>query len=254
VATNRQDVTATAFALGKKLGKVSVRAGVCDGFIGNRILMAYRTAADHMVLDGASPFEIDRAMRNFGFAMGPFQVSDLAGLDIGWATRKRLAPTRDPKERIPTYADKLCEAGHFGQKTGKGYYIYGDGAPTENPEISALIAAERAERGITSRPFSDDEILRRYMCAMVNEAARVVSEGIARRPLDVDMVFLTGYGFPRHRGGPMKWADLDGLPGVLADIQRFAQEDAYFWQPADLLVRLVNDGKTFDDLNKEALS
>jgi 3-hydroxyacyl-CoA dehydrogenase len=245
------DVVATGFALGKRLGKVSVRAGVCDGFIGNRILLAYRTAADHMVLDGASPFQIDRVMREFGFAMGPFQVGDLAGLDIGWATRKRLAPTRDPRERVPTYADKLCEQGHLGQKTGRGYYIYGDGAPKENPEVLALIDAEREALGITPRDFSDEEILRRYMCAMVNEGARVVGEGIARRPLDVDMVFLTGYGFPRYRGGPMKWADMEGLKRILEDINTFAKADPYFWQPAPLLAELVAEGKTFDDLNKE---
>ncbi|MCE8520843.1 enoyl-CoA hydratase/isomerase family protein [Ruegeria pomeroyi] len=245
------DVVATGFALGKRLGKVSVRAGVCDGFIGNRILLAYRTAADHMVLDGASPFQIDRVMRAFGFAMGPFQVGDLAGLDIGWATRKRLAPTRDPRERVPTYVDKLCEQGHLGQKTGLGYYIYGDGVPKENPEVLALIEAERKALGITPRDFSDEEILRRYMCAMVNESARVVGEGIARRPLDVDMVFLTGYGFPRYRGGPMKWADMDGLARILDDINTFAKADPYFWQPAPLLADLVTEGKAFDDLNKE---
>ncbi|MCC1493635.1 3-hydroxyacyl-CoA dehydrogenase NAD-binding domain-containing protein [Cognatishimia sp. F0-27] len=246
------DVIATGFALGKRLGKVSVRAGVCDGFIGNRILMAYRTATDHMVLDGASPFEIDRVLRGFGFAMGPFQVSDLAGLDIGWATRKRLAPTRDPRERVPAYADKLCEAGHFGQKTGRGYYVYGDGGPVPNPDVERLITEERAVLGITPKTFSDVEILRRVLCAMVNEASRVVEEGIARCPRDVDMVFLTGYGFPRHRGGPMKWADLDGLPGVLADIERFAQDDAYFWQPAPMLAALVAEGRSFDDLNRAA--
>ena len=248
------EVTATGFALGKRLGKIAVRAGVCDGFIGNRILKTYRTAADHMILDGASPYQIDKAMVDFGFAMGPYAVGDLAGLDIGYATRKRLAPHRDPRERISTYPDKLAEAGHFGQKTGKGYYIYeaGKRAGVPNPEVMEMIEEERKERGITPRGFTEGEIVRRYMAAMVNEGAKVLGEGIARRPLDIDMVFLFGYGFPRHWGGPMKWADLQGLPDLLSDIKTYAAEDDYFWQPAPLLERLVAEGKTFDDLNKEA--
>ncbi|MEQ5827911.1 enoyl-CoA hydratase/isomerase family protein [Sulfitobacter sp. NFXS29] len=249
-----KDVVATGFALGKALGKISVRAGVCDGFIGNRILATYRTAADHMVLDGASPYKIDAALEKFGFAMGPFAVADLAGLDIGWATRKRKAATRHPEERVPTYIDRLCEQGHFGQKTGQGYYIYEKGkrGGTPNPEISRLIEEEQKERGITPREFTEAEIVRRYMCAMVNEAAKVLEEGIAKRPLDVDMTLLFGYGFPRYWGGPMKWADIQGLPNVLAAIEGFAEKDPWFWQPAPLLVELVKTNRTFDDLNKEA--
>lgn len=248
------DVVATGFALGKRLGKVAVRAGVCDGFIGNRILSTYRTAADHMILDGASPFQIDQALVAFGFAMGPYEVADLAGLDIGWAMRKRLAPTRDPRERIGDYPDRLCEGGHFGQKTGKGFYAYAPGqrGGTPNPEVLDLITAERAAKGITPRTFTDAQIIRRYMAAMVNEAAKVVGEGIARRPLDVDMTLLFGYGFPRYRGGPLKWADITGLAGILSDIKDFAKEDPYFWQPAPLLEQLVSEGRSFDDLNKAA--
>jgi 3-hydroxyacyl-CoA dehydrogenase len=247
------DVVATGFALGKRMGKISVRAGVCDGFIGNRILSTYRACADHMILDGASPYQIDAALVDFGFAMGPFAVADLAGLDIGWAVRKRLAPSRDPRDRVPEFPDKLCEDGHFGQKTGKGYYVYEAGrrGGVPNPDVPALIEAERAALGITPRDFSDHEIVRRYMCAMVNEAAKVVGEGIARRPLDVDMTLLFGYGFPRYRGGPLKWADLTGLDGILEDIRTYAGEDDYFWQPAPLLQQLVADGRSFDDLNKE---
>ncbi|WP_299689319.1 3-hydroxyacyl-CoA dehydrogenase NAD-binding domain-containing protein [uncultured Tateyamaria sp.] len=248
------DVAATGFALGKRLGKISVRAGVCDGFIGNRILATYRTCADHMVLDGASPYDIDAALEAFGFAMGPFAVADLAGLDIGWAVRKRKraegqAPTRDA-----TYADRLCEDGHFGQKTGKGYYDYAAGAraPVPNPEVMPMIEADRARLGITPRRFDADEIVRRYMAAMVNEAAKVVGEGIARRPLDVDMTLLFGYGFPRYRGGPLKWADMVGLEGLLDDIRGYAVEDAVFWAAAPLLEQLVADGRCFDDLNKES--
>ncbi len=248
------DVVATGFALGKIMKKVSVRAGVCDGFIGNRILSAYRACADHMILDGASPYQIDKALVGFGFAMGPYAVADLAGLDIGWAVRKRLAPTRDARERVPSYPDQLCEDGHFGQKTGKGYYVYeaGKRAGVPNPDVPGLIDANRAELGITPRDFSDEEIVRRYMAAMVNEAARVVGEGIARRPLDVDMTLLFGYGFPRYRGGPLKWADMVGLDTLLADIKTYASEDSYFWQPAPLLEQLVAEGRSFDDLNKEA--
>ncbi|CAN0583767.1 unnamed protein product, partial [Ectocarpus sp. 12 AP-2014] len=171
------DVLATGFALGKKLGKVSVRAGVCDGFIGNRILSVYRTAADHMILDGASPYQIDAALEAFGFAMGPYAVADLAGLDIGWAVRKRKrAEGLHPKARDSSYADKLCVAGHFGQKTGKGYYDYAAGARARvpNPDVMPLVEADRAAQGLTPRSFTDEEIVRRYMAAMVNEAARVV--------------------------------------------------------------------------------
>jgi len=204
-----------------------------------------------MVLDGASPFQIDKALTDFGFAMGPFAVADLAGLDIGWMTRKRKAPDRHPDERVPTYIDKLCEQGHFGQKTGEGYYVYtkGQRGGTPNPKVAELIAAEQAELGITPRPFTDQEIVRRYMCAMVNEGARVLEEGIARRPADIDMTLLFGYGFPRYRGGPMKWADLEGLAEVLRDIETYAEEDAYFWQPAPLLRDLVAKGQDFDTLN-----
>ena len=229
-----------------------MRAGVCDGFIGNRILAVYRQAADFMMEDGASPYQIDRALREFGFPMGPFQVSDLAGGDIGWATRKRRAATRDPHARYVQIADRICERGWFGQKTGRGWYLYPDGARTgsEDPEVLAIIDAERTRAGIAPRSFSDEQIVRRYMAAMINEGANVVHQRIALRPLDVDVVFLSGYGFPRHRGGPMKYADMVGLPQVLADIREFAKEDPLFWQPSPLLVELVERGADFDSLNK----
>ena len=248
------DVVATAFELAKKLKKVPVRAGVCDGFIGNRILAVYKQAADYLMEDGASPYEIDAAVRGFGFAMGPFQVTDLAGGDIGWATRKRRAATRDPKARYVEIADRICERGWFGQKTGRGFYLYPEGARVgqPDPEVLAIVDAERAKKGITPRSFSADDIMRRYMAAMVNEGAKVVAEGIALRPLDVDVTFVAGYGFPRHRGGPMKWADMTGLDKVLADIQAFAEEDPLFWKPAPLLEQLVAEGRNFDSLNKAA--
>ncbi len=246
------DVVATAFALAKKLKKVPVRAGVCDGFIGNRILAVYKQAADYMMEDGASPYAIDAAVRNFGYPMGPFQVSDLAGGDIGWATRKRKSATRDPKARYVQVADRICERGWFGQKTGRGWYQYPQGARTgvEDPEVLAIVDAERQRAGITPRNFTEEEIMRRYMAAMANEGAKVVAEGIALRPLDVDVTFLYGYGFPRFRGGPMQYADTVGLPKILEDIQTFAKEDPLFWQPAPLLGKLVAEGRNFASLNK----
>ena len=246
------DVVATAFDLAKKLRKVPVRAGVCDGFIGNRILAAYRMAADYMMEDGASPYQIDQAVRNFGYPMGPFQVSDLAGGDIGWATRKRKAAKRDPRARYVQIADRICERGWFGQKTGRGYYLYPHGARTgtPDPEVEAIIDAERVRAGIVPRTFTNEEIMRRYMAAMINEGANVVHQRIALRPLDVDVTFLYGYGFPRYRGGPMKYADTLGLPKVLADILEFANEDPMFWQASPLLVELVKRGDDFASLNQ----
>ncbi|AOJ03034.1 3-hydroxyacyl-CoA dehydrogenase [Burkholderia mayonis] len=246
------DVVATAFELAKKLKKIPVRAGVCDGFIGNRVLAVYRTAADYMMEDGASPYQIDRAVREFGFPMGPYQVVDLAGGDIGWATRKRRAPTRDPRLRYVEIPDRLCERGWFGQKTGRGYYLYPDGARvgTPDPEVEAIIADARAQKGVTPRAFTDEEIVRRYLAAMINEGANVVHEKIALRPLDVDTVFLHGYGFPRYRGGPMHYADTVGLANVLADIRVFANEAPVFWKPSPLLVDLVARGETFASLNR----
>ncbi|WP_353367093.1 3-hydroxyacyl-CoA dehydrogenase NAD-binding domain-containing protein [Acidovorax sp. FG27] len=250
------DVVATAFALARTMKKVPVRAGVCDGFIGNRILAVYKQAADYLMEDGASPYEIDAAVRGFGYPMGPFQVTDLAGGDIGWATRKRRAATRDPKARYVEIADRICERGWFGQKTGRGFYLYPEGARTgqPDPEVLAIVDAERARKGVTPRSFTPDEIMRRYLAAMVNEGAKVVAEGIALRPLDVDVTFLSGYGFPRFRGGPMKYADTVGLDTILADIRAFAQEDPLFWQPAPLLEQLVAEGRDFDSLNRAAAS
>tara|TARA_R110002073_G_scaffold1471_27_gene10342 strand:+ start:15186 stop:17276 length:2091 start_codon:yes stop_codon:yes gene_type:complete len=250
-AKTAPDVVATGFALAKALKKVPVRAGVCDGFIGNRILKTYRTAGDHMVLEGASPFQIDKALVEFGFAMGPYAVSDLAGIDIGYLTRQRLLPTRDPCERIADWGDVLYHKGRLGRKTGHGHYIYDEKSPKgrPDPEVEEIIAAERAAKGITPRSFTDAEIVERYMAAMINEGARVVGEGIALRPLDVDVTLLYGYGFPRFRGGPMHYADYIGLDKVLATIEREARTDDFFWQPAPLLQRLVAEGRDFSSLN-----
>ncbi|MFQ5437201.1 MAG: 3-hydroxyacyl-CoA dehydrogenase NAD-binding domain-containing protein [Paracoccaceae bacterium] len=246
------DVVATAFALAKRLGKTSVRAGVCDGFIGNRMLAVYRRAADYMVEDGASPYEVDAALRDFGYPMGPYQVSDLAGGDIGWATRKRKAATRPSEERYVEIADRICERGWFGQKTGRGYYVYEEGARTgtEDPEVLAIIDAERAKKGIKPRAFTVEEIQNRYLAAMINEGCNILDEGIALGPLDIDVTLVHGYGFPRWRGGPMKYADMVGPGVILGRIREYSREDPMFWRVAPLLEKLVAEGTLFDDLNK----
>ena len=240
------DVTATAFALARKMGKIGVRSGVCDGFIGNRMMLAYRTAADHLVLDGASPYQVDQAVVALGFPMGPYQVGDLAGLDIGYATRQRKAPTRDPRERMPVFADRLVESSRLGRKSGRGYYIYDEASPQgrPDPEMDGMLADIRTGLGITPRDFSTEEIQDRYMAAMVNEGAKILEEGIAARASDIDVVLLHGYGFPRWKGGPMHWADATGLDRIAADIARYAAEDPYFWQLSPLLARLAAEGGT----------
>jgi len=242
----------SGFALAKKMNKVAVRAGVCDGFIGNRILSTYLKCADYMVLDGVSPYDIDKALVAFGYPMGPFAVSDLAGLDIGWATRKRRAATRDPKARYAGFADRICEQGWFGRKTGKGYYIYDENQRPigPNPAVMEFIEAERADMGYGDKKISEKEIIRRYLAAMINEGARELQEGIAQRPVDIDMVLLFGYGFPRYRGGPMNYADMYGLEKVVADIKEFSASDEAFWQPGQLLLDLVARGENFNSLNK----
>ena len=207
-----------------------------------------------MMEDGASPYDIDTAVRDFGYPMGPYQMADLAGGDIGWATRKRRAATRDPALRYVQIPDRLCERGWFGQKTGRGFYLYPDGARhgTPDPQVLAIIDAERQRAGVTPRAFGAEDIQRRYLAAMINEAANVLREGIALRPSDIDMVFLSGYGFPRHRGGPMHYADRVGLANVLADIRAYAKEDPAFWKPSPLLVELAESGRDFASLNQAA--
>ena len=243
------DVAATGFALAKKLRKVGVRSEVCDGFIGNRILAHYRRVVDYMYMDGAGFEQIDKALVDFGFAMGPFAVSDLAGLDIGWATRKRLAKTRSNRERVVNISDRICENGWFGRKTGKGFYVYEGRDSHPNPEIKAIEDSERAAAGVTPRSFTDEEIVDRYMTAMISEAARVVEDGTALRPIDVDAVFLFGYGFPRFRGGPLHYADHLGAAEIVRRIELYAQEDDYYWQVPDILRKMATDGSSFADLN-----
>jgi 3-hydroxyacyl-CoA dehydrogenase len=237
---------ATALEVARRIGKLPVVAGVCDGFIGNRIFAVYRRHAEYLALDGASIETIDRAVENYGFAMGPFAVSDLAGLDIGWAMRKRRAATRDPKERYVEVADRLCEQGRFGRKTGRGWYLYPEGGKrVTNPEVAALFAAERVVKGIIPRDFSEDEIVRRLISMMANEGAKVLADGIALRASDIDLVFVNGYGFPAERGGPMFAADSRWLREVLKDVEEAASAGGAGSEPAPLLVELASSGSTF---------
>jgi len=248
-AQTAPDVLATSLALAKQIKKMAVVSGVCDGFIGNRMLARYGAAAQGLINAGALPQQIDGALQKFGLAMGPFRMGDLAGLDIGWATRKRKAAEAGV-DMQPIVADKLCEAGRFGQKTGAGWYRYEAGNRTPLPDsvTEQLIADYRATHGITPRKISDEEIVERCIFALVNEGARILEEGIAARASDIDLVYLNGYGFPLHRGGPMLYADTVGLPQVVRSLRRFAAEpgaDAS-WQPAPLLVRLAEEGQSFN--------
>jgi 3-hydroxyacyl-CoA dehydrogenase len=249
-AKTADDALKTALAVGRQLGKVAVVAGVCDGFIGNRMLRQYQRQTYYMLEDGALPQEIDAAVTGFGFAMGPFAVYDLAGLDISYANRKREAATRDPAERYVHLPDQLVELGRLGQKSGAGWYRYekGDRRPHPDPVVQELVLAASKEKGITRRPFSQEEILTRLLAALVNEGAKILGEGIALRSVDIDMVWINGYGFPAHEGGPMFWADQRGPAKVLADVERFAKDDAWSWRPAPLLVRLAREGKGFGDV------
>ncbi len=243
----RAEAVATGFALGRKLGKIAVRAGVCDGFIGNRILSAYRKQADYLVEDGAAPAEVDAAFRSFGLPMGVFEMQDMAGLEIGWANRKTLAPRRDPRERYVRIADLICERGHFGRKTGRGYYNYASARPVPDEETLAIITEERRCKGIEPRIFTSDGIMERILLAMINEGARILDEGIALRSGDIDVVMVNGYGFPRWRGGPMFMADEMGAAEVLRRIETLARDDAWFWRPSVSLQRLAETGGKFSD-------
>ena len=246
------DVVATGFNFAKKLNKIGVRSGVCEGFIGNRILSTYRKCTDYLVLDGASPYDIDQALEEFGFRMGPYRVADLAGLDIGWANRKRISQHRSPKERIAKFPDQICERNWFGRKSGKGYYVYDENFPNGKPneEVESIIANERAELGIVSRQFSNGEIIDRSLASMINESAKILAEGIALRPLDIDVVLINGYGFPRWRGGPLFYADMIGLENIKSNIKKYAKEDSYFWQFAPQIEKLLDTGRNFSSLNK----
>ena len=243
------DVLATAVALGKRLKKIAVVCGVCDGFIGNRIMARYRTQCEFMLEEGALPHEIDAALEVYGFAMGPFAVQDLAGLDIAWARRKRLALSRPADERTVPIADHLCEAGRFGQKAGRGWYRYEDGKRIVDAEVNDLIIAHSAARGIARRSIGAEEIHNRVLAAMVNEGAKIVAEGIAQRPLDIDVVLVNGYGYPAWRGGPMHEADRIGLPALLKVLKPMQGRDGPGFEASAQMIEIAAEGGTFQQLN-----
>lgn len=248
-ATVSATILSSALDVVKRIGKIGVVVGVCDGFVGNRMLYAYRRQADFLLEEGALPAQVDRALREFGMAMGPFQIGDLAGLDIGWRIRKRQAAARPKELRYSPLADRLCERGRFGQKTGAGWYRYekGSRAPVPDPEVDALVRATSAELGFKRREISDDEIVERCFGALVNEGALLLEEGIAVRAGDIDVIWIHGYGFPRHRGGPMHWAAGFGLPKIAAVVDRMHAEQGALVRPSALLAQLARDGRGFGD-------
>src|SRR5262245_21813911 len=243
-----KDVLATTMKLGKTLKKLPVVSGVCDGFIGNRMLEKYVQQSLYLLEEGATPAQVDGALQRWGMAMGPFAMYDMAGNDIGWEIRKRRAKER-PDMTYSKVADLICEKGWFGQKTGRGWYRYekGERKPIPDPEVEEMLSNHRAQLGVKPRKLPDDEIVARCIYALANEGARILEEGIALRASDVDMVYLTGYGFPPYRGGPMFYADQVGLDKVLDSIHQFRKGyQGSQWEPAPLLARLAKDGKRFN--------
>ena len=244
------ETIATIMQLSKRLGKVGVLVGVCDGFVGNRMLYAYRRQADFLLEEGGLPQQIDKVIYDFGMPMGPFQMADLAGLDVGWRIRKGQAATRPQHLRYSPIADRICEMDRFGQKTGAGWYRYESGkrTPIPDPVIDELIVSVSAEQGITRRTVADDAVIPRCFYSLVNEGAKILEEGLALRPSDIDIVWIYGYGFPRHRGGPMFWADLVGVKTIYETMRRLHEEHGDWLEPAPLLEQLAKDGKRFADL------
>ena len=249
-AKTAKDVLATVMALAKTIKKTAVVSGVCDGFIGNRMIEQYGRQGGFLLEEGCTPQQVDKAIEKFGFAMGPFRMGDLAGNDIGWAIRKRRYVEK-PNMKYSKTADLLCEMGRFGQKVGKGWYDYQAGKrdAIPNKEVEDMVVKHRATIGMTPRKISDEEIVQRLVFSLVNEAAHILEDGIAAKASDIDMVYITGYGFPIYRGGPMLYADQVGLFNVVQAMHRFAtnpHDDAEFWKPAPLLAKLAAEGKTFN--------
>jgi 3-hydroxyacyl-CoA dehydrogenase len=240
------ETIAAALAVAKRLGKVGVVVRNAPGFVGNRMMFPYMYEAQFLVEEGATPEQVDRALTNWGMAMGIFAVDDMAGLDVAWRVRQELGQFSEPGIRKPLVADRLCEMGRFGQKTGSGWYRYGgDRKPSADPEVNALIRQLAAEAGIPQRTFTDEEIIERTIYALINEGARVLEDGVALRAADIDVVYLTGYGFPTYRGGPMFYADRVGLAAIHDRITQFHREHGERWAPAPLLARLAREGGTF---------
>jgi 3-hydroxyacyl-CoA dehydrogenase len=248
------ETLATALAVTKRLGKVGVVVGNGPGFVGNRLLFPYMYEAQFLVEDGATPEQVDRVLTDWGMAMGIFAVDDLGGLDVAWRCRRELNQFSNPGDRRPLVSDALVEMGRLGQKTGRGWSRYepGDRTPRQDPDVLAVIERTAARAGITRRPIADDEILQRCLYALVNAGARVLEEGLAARAADIDVIYLTGYGFPGYRGGPMFWADRVGLPVIFEAVSRFHRDLGPRWAPAPLLERLAREGGTFRGLDQEA--
>lgn len=247
-----KEVIATLMTLSKKLGKVGVLVGNCRGFVGNRMFGPYRREAQFLVEEGATVDAVDQALYDFGMAMGPLATGDLAGLDVGWRIRKEFGDARDTSVRQPILEDRLCEAGHYGQKTGAGWYKYDENRrPLHNPEVDKLIEQVRKEIGRAPRELSAEEIVERTIYALVNEGARILEEGFALRAVDIDIIYINGYGFPAYRGGPMWYADTVGLKKVYERIREFEKEHGALWTPAPLLKQLAEDGRTFADFDKK---
>ncbi len=248
-----KEVIATCMSLAKKLGKLGVLVGNCRGFVGNRMFGPYRREAQFLVEEGASPQQVDQALYNFGMAMGPLATGDLAGLDVGWRIRKEYGETQDHSVRQPLIEDRLCEMGHYGQKTGGGWYKYDENRrPQSDSEVEALIVQCRTESGVAQRQISNEEIVERTIYALVNEGARILEEGYAYRAVDIDMIYVTGYGFPAYRGGPMWYADSVGLANVYRRICQFEAQHGSLWTPAPLLKQLAERGSKFADFSRSA--
>jgi 3-hydroxyacyl-CoA dehydrogenase len=248
-ATSKETI-ATTMELARRIRKVGVLVGNCDGFVGNRMLAPYLREAEFLLEEGATPERVDKVIYDFGLPMGPFAMGDMAGLDVGWRIRKGKEATRNRRLRYSPIADRICEMGRFGQKTGAGWYRYekGSRAPVPDPEIEALIAKTAKEGGIERRAVSDEEILKRCVYALVNEGAKILEEGFALRASDIDIIYIYGYGFPVHRGGPMFYADTVGPAAVYDDVCKLQKQHGELWQPAPLLERLAREGKKFRDL------
>jgi 3-hydroxyacyl-CoA dehydrogenase len=247
-AKTGKDVLATTMSLAKKIKKIGVVSGVCDGFIGNRMIEQYGRQAGFLLDEGCLPEQVDKVMEDFGFAMGPFRMGDLAGNDVGWYIRKRRYAER-PDMVYSKTADLLCEQGRFGQKTGAGWYDYKPGDRKAYPSqwVNDMIINHSREIGVERRGIGDQEIVERLVYALVNEAANHLAEGNAQRASAVDIIYLTGYGFPMHRGGPMFYADTVGLPHVVSAMEKYARgRHGQYWKPAPLLVKLAAEGKTFN--------
>jgi 3-hydroxyacyl-CoA dehydrogenase len=241
------DVKATVMKVGKTIGKVPVMVGVCDGFVGNRMLGKRSRECGFMLEEGALPTQIDKVIFDFGFPMGPYAMSDMAGLDVGWRNRKAKFNELTKREQDNNILDKICEMGRYGQKTGAGFYKYDDKRnATPDPLIEELILNHSKERGITRRVITDQEILERALYSMINEGAKILEEGIAARPVDIDAVYLFGYGFPAYHGGPMFYADTVGLKTIYEAILKYKDlVGAEYWTPSPLLEKLAKEGKGF---------